>query len=203
MKKKFLMMILTIMSAMILVSCGSKMPKELKTEDITENTLYIKADGSNQIAYTSDFREKYYNLDELKSFIFAELKEYNDKYGEETASLTDISEKDGKVKTVIIFKDSKAFLDFNKKKGDISLSFPSFSKIEKDFSSVDFISADGGESKKGKEAVDSDKDNAVLITGPILLKTEKKIKFYSTGKLIDKHNISLGEGEEALVVFAR
>lgn len=203
MKKRYLLLALSIMSVFLFAACGSKMPKELKAEDVAEDTLYIKADGMNQIAYVSDFKENYYNEEELKSFIYKELEFYNNKFGEGTAELTDFISKNKMVKAIITFKNNKAYADFSKKKSDTPISFPSFSKLMEEYEELDFFSSKDGESKKGKDAIDREKDNVAIVSGPILFQTEKKILYYSTGKLIDENHLKLEEKEEAVVVFKR
>lgn len=203
MKKKLFMILISVFSVFLLSACKGGMPKHLKANKITEDTLYIKADGSNQIAYISDFKEKYYNIEELKSYIFSELKDINHAFGEDTAIISDMDEANGKVKVVITFQNSKAFLEFSKKKSNHHVSFPSYSKMREEFGETAFLSASGEGQKKGSQVIDSKKDNAVRISGPILLMTERDIKYYNSGKLIDNHHIQLGNGEEALVVFER
>lgn len=200
MKKTVLLLLMSLF--FLLSACGKKMPKELKVESITENTMYIKADGTSQLAYISDFSEKYYNIEELKSYIFGELKDYNTK-NEDAATIADIVERGEKAIAVLHFKESKVFLDFCTKKSSNPVSYPSFSKIKELYGDRDFNSSSDEGIKKGREAVNPDNDNVIVVKGPILLQTEKRIKYYTTGKLLDENHLKLEGEDEAVVVFER
>lgn len=203
MKNRFLLLFLVFGSMLLLFGCGSAMPKELKVDKVTENSLYIKADGTAQVAYLSDFKESYYNAEELKSFIFNELQPYNEKYGEGSAEISELTEDGGVVKVILTFKDSKAFVDFSKHKSNTPIRYPSFAKISEEYGELVFQSASEEGAKKGIAAIDKENDNVLVVSGPVLLLTEKKIKYYSAGRLVDKHHIRLDDKDEAVVVFAR
>lgn len=203
MKRSYVVLFTAIVLMFSLSACGSKMPKELKAEEMTEDTLYIKADGSNQIAYVSDFKEKYYSADELKLFMESQMKGINAKYGEGVATVSDISEEGGKIKAVLNFTDNKAYAEFSKDKSEKPISYPSFSKILEEYGNTAFHSASDEGTLKGSEAINKEKDNVVIVTGPLLLKVEKEIRYYSAGELKDSHHLHISDGEEAVVVFGR
>lgn len=203
MKKNVVLMVLTILSVFSLFACGSKMPKELKAEEIQEETLYIKADGSNQVAYLESFEEDYYNVEELKAFMDKELKPYNEKYGENVVTISELELSGKNVVAVLNFLNNKAYAEFSKKLSNKPISYPTFNKIMQEYGDLDFNSVKEEGIQKGSKVINSDKHNVVVITGPILLMTEKKIQYYSAGKLVDENRLRLDEGDEAVVVFSR
>ena len=102
MKKNTLLAFGMVITTVLLSSCNG-MPKEIKADEVKEETIYMRSDGSSQVAYVEDFNEKYLNLDELKGYISSELSSYNKKYGDKAAVLSEIELKSGKVKAVLTF----------------------------------------------------------------------------------------------------
>ena len=106
MKKNTLLAFGMVITTVLLSSCNG-MPKEIKADEVKEETIYMRSDGSSQVAYVEDFSEKYLNLDELKGYISSELSSYNKKYGDKAAVLSEIELKSGKVKAVLTLKSSE------------------------------------------------------------------------------------------------
>ena len=190
-----------ISAALILTSCES-MPKEIKVEDINEETLYMRADGSSQAAYVEDFNEKYFSVNELKGYISSELSAYNKKYGDKAAVLSEIELKDGKVKAVLTFKSAKIYEAFNSKKGEKNVKFPEKAKALSEFGKLSFTETDEGE-KKAADEVLTDEYNIAVVEGKVLFQTGKKIKYYSGGTLEDANHIRVDEGKRAVVVYSK
>ncbi len=192
MKKRTLLALGLVTVTVALSSCNS-MPKEIKAEDIKEETLYMRADGSGQVAYVEDFKEKYFNLDELKGYISSELSNYNKKYGEKAAVLSEIELKGDKVKVVLTFK-----------KGENNTKFPTVAEALSEFGELTFTEAGSEEgAKKAADEVLTDKYNIAVIEGPMLFQTGNKIKYYSGGNLVDEHHIRVDEDNKAVVVYSK
>ena len=203
MKNKTLLALGLMAATLVLSSCES-MPKEINLEEIKEETLYMRTDGSGQVAYVEDFKEKYLNLEELKSYILAELISYNKQYGDKVAELSNIELKDGRVKAVITFKNAETYAAFNNAKGENNAKFPKAGEALSEFGELVFNEADSKENiKKAADEVLTDKDNIAVIEGPMLFQTGSKIKYYSGGTLIDEHHIRVDEGSKAVVVYSK
>lgn len=203
MKKRTLLALGLVTATVALSSCNS-MPKEIKAEDIKEETLYMRADGSGQVAYVEDFKEKYLNLEELKGYISSELSAYNKKYGEKAAILSEIELKGDKVKVVLTFKNVEVYAAFNSKKGENNIKFPTAVEALSEFGELTFIETDSeGNIKKAADDVLTDKYNIAVIEGPMLFQTGNKIKYYSGGTLEDEHHIRVDEGNKAVVVYSK
>ena len=203
MKKRTLLALGLVTATVALSSCNS-MPKEIKAEDIKEETLYMRADGSGQVAYVEDFKEKYLNLEELKGYISSELSAYNKKYGEKAAVLSEIELKGDKVKVVLTFKNVEVYAAFNSKKGENNIKFPTAVEALSEFGELTFIETDSeGNIKKAADDVLTDKYNIAVIEGPMLFQTGNKIKYYSGGTLEDEHHIRVDEGNKAVVVYSK
>ena len=203
MKKRTLLALGLVTVTVALSSCNS-MPKEIKAEDIKEETLYMRADGSGQVAYVEDFKEKYFKLDELKGYISSELSKYNKKYGEKTAVLSEIELKGDKVKVVLTFKNTEVYTAFNSKKGENNTKFPTVAEALSEFGEITFTEADSEEgAKKAADEVLTDKYNIAVIEGPMLFQTGNKIKYYSGGNLVDEHHIRVDEDNKAVVVYSK
>ena len=203
MKKRTLLALGLVTATVALSSCNS-MPKEIKAEDIKEETLYMRADGSGQVAYVEDFKEKYLNLEELRGYISSELSAYNKKYGEKAAILSEIELKGDKVKVVLTFKNVEVYAAFNSKKGENNIKFPTAVEALSEFGELTFIETDSeGNIKKAADDVLTDKYNIAVIEGPMLFQTGNKIKYYSGGTLEDEHHIRVDEGNKAVVVYSK
>lgn len=203
MKKNTLLAFGMVITAVLLSSCNG-MPKEIKADEVKEETIYMRSDGSSQVAYVEDFNEKYLNLDELKGYISSELSSYNKKYGDKAAVLSEIELKSGKVKAVLTFKSSEIYEAFNSKKGENNARFIKTDKALSEFGELSFIEvdSDAGKKKAAGEAL-SDEYNIAVVKGPVLFQTGDKIKYYSEGNLNDSHHIRVDEGKEAVVVYSK
>lgn len=203
MKKKTLLALGLLTITAVLSSCNS-MPKEIKLEDIKEETLYMRADGSSQIAYVEDFKEKYSNLEELKGYISSELNAYNKKYGEKAAELSEVELNGGQVRVVLTFKSTEIYTAFNSKKGENNTRFLTANEALSEFGELTFNEADSKEDvKKAANEALTEKYNIAVIEGSMLFQTGNKIKYYSGGTLIDEHHIRVDEGSQAVVVYAK
>ncbi|MGP1613269.1 MAG: hypothetical protein ACTTG8_09310 [Catonella sp.] len=201
MKKKSL---LAIAAAVIILSSCDSMPKEIKAGDVSVETLYMRADGSGQVAYVEDFTEKYFNIEELKGYIAAELISYNKQYGDKVIELSDIELKNSGVTAVLTFKDEKVYADFNKARGDNNVKFPKAAEALTEFADALFKEADSKEdiNKKASEVL-SDDYNIAVVNGFLNFQTGKKIKYYYGGTLIDTHHFRVDEGKTAVVVYSK
>lgn len=203
MKKRTLLALGLVTATVALSSCNS-MPKEINIEDIKEETLYMRSDGSGQVAYVEDFKEKYLNLDELKGYISSELSVYNKKYGEKSAELSKIELNGGKVRAVLTFKSAEVYTAFNSKKGENNTKFPTVAEALSEFGELTFTEAGSEEDiKKAADEVLTDKYNIAVIEGPMLFQTGNKIKYYSGGDLVDEHHIRVDEDNKAVVVYSK
>lgn len=203
MKKNTLLAFGMVITTVLLSSCNG-MPKEIKADEVKEETIYMRSDGSSQVAYVEDFNEKYLNLDELKGYISSELSSYNKKYGDKAAVLSEIELKSGKVKAVLTFKSSEIYEAFNSKKGENNARFIKADKALSEFGELSFteVDSDAGEKKAAGEVL-SDEYNIAVVKGPVLFQTGDKIKYYSGGNLNDSHHIRVDEGNEAVVVYSK
>lgn len=203
MKKRAILALGFITVTLALSSCES-LPKEIKAGDIKEETLYIRVDGSSQVAYVEDFKENYLNLGELKGYISSELNAYNKKYGEKAAELSDIELKNRQVRAVLTFKNADVYTAFNSKKGENNTKFPKMAEALAEFGELTFTEANNKEDiKKTAKEVLTDEDNIAVIDGSVLFQTGNKIKYYSGGSLIDIHHLRVDEGNEAVIVYSK
>ena len=204
MNKRSILALAMVALSLVLSSCD-RMPKEIKAEEVTEETIYMRDDGSAQVAYVEEFTDKYLNKDELKGYIASELVAYNKKYGENAAELSDITgSNDGKVRVVLTFKDATVYEEFNSKKGENNTMFPKVAEALTEFGDMKFKEAgsDNGAEKSAKEVLSAEY-NVAVVEGPVLFQTGNKIKYYSGGSLEDEHHIRVGEDSKVVVVYAK
>ena len=203
MKKKGLLA-LGLMTAVLALSSCDSMPKEIKLEDVKEEILYMRDDGSGQIAYVEDFKEDYLNLDELKGYINAELAAYNKQFGEKAAELSNIEVSAGKVRAVLTFKSADVYTAFNEKKGENNVRFLNSKEALTEFGEIAFDEADSKENvKRAADEVLTDDYNIAVVEGSMLFQSKNKIKYFAGGTLLDVHHIRVDEGCKAVVVYSK
>ena len=66
------------LSALFLSGCGKTEIADLDVFSVSERSVYLKADGSLQVAYVEDFSENYYDKNSLKEYALAVADEYNE-----------------------------------------------------------------------------------------------------------------------------
>jgi len=182
----------------------AKVMDSLTLEDITGETVFIAKDGSISVGYVDDFAESYYDLSELKEFMEEQLKAISDEIGS-TVSLTSIDVKNKQVRAILSFADAKAFNAYEAEVGKIKVEVPGITEAAADYRATMFYNADNSlaSMKTGGEVIDTKKQGAAVVSGPVTVITAGKIEFYSSGKLSGVRTLVLADDETAVILFTK
>lgn len=188
-------------TAMVVLMLSSCMPREIKPEDMTVETVYYRSDGSVQVGYLEEFFEKYYSVDELKNYVLDDISRFN-KNIEDTIKLESVTDEDGIVKVVLTFKNIDILVRYNNDKEYKKARFLNRAEALKEYGNTVFKSVEDGKELLGKELITDD-----IITmsghGGIKFQSNKKILFYKGGKLEDSNHIILDIEGENVVLFPK
>ncbi len=184
MKKVFLSLVFIIMLTGM-TGC-SKQDVILTFEDISENTILIKANGVIQSAIVEDFDKEYYNLSELTEFVKKEVDGYNQEIGQEEVIIDDVLLKRGKAVVILTYSGMAHYSEFNNVRaayfkadiGDVPLQLPEKVLSVKNDELVNLDSVLGG------------KNQVLVLYEPYEIIVEGDIKYYS-------ENASLEDGNKA------
>lgn len=205
--KKSTFRILLCGCILLLGGCAEKAPENLAAAEVTEETLYLRSDGTVQSAYLEDFARDYYREAELKTFMQEMVERYNERSGGEV-TLAELTVSGGKASAVLNYDNLERYSDFNRDAGT-----PEDQKIAETLTSEEAVARFGTESfyqaknQKGnvsaKEALEGKKRLIVSVEGPIQVKTSGTILYYSAGRLTDATTLAVGEDETAVIVYKK
>lgn len=177
---------LSVMVLMIVTLAGCKKGNvSIKTSEIEANTMLIKSDGSVQVATVEEFKESYYDLDELKEFINKNLTEFNQKVGNETAVVLDsLDQRKGNAIMVLHYANMAYYAEFNDTDAKLYTSVADAKQLPETLINAQ---EDGSMSKNDVLSLEDAK--AVSLSEEYHLIVSGKIKCYTNGTIIDKNEI--------------
>ena len=101
--------IAALLLAVILTGCGGEEPVTHESQAIT-----IDSEGTVLCEFVEDFSEDYYDVEELKNMVSAEIAGFNsDRLRDDAAELVETEKKDGSVRMSIKFATTSDFMEFN------------------------------------------------------------------------------------------
>ena len=195
-KKRFYGVILTffVFSVFLVLSgCGKKQTGEFKP---TENSIYIKRDGTLESAIISGSQQTYYNVDALKAFVQKEIDEYNVKKGAQAVSIVSAEINNNIIKLILSYSDANSMIEFAQTTQDDTLNITSVSIMSmKDAQAAGLTQGLSPDAAKKKSAY------IAVIDGTGYVYTEGKILF-AEGSAVTKTSdftVNLGGGRSYIV----
>lgn len=85
--------------------CATKYPET--------DTVYIQKNGTVQEATVESFDKEYYEEEELKDFITAEIEKYESEYEKGSVKLKDFLVEEGVAKLMMKYDGYQSYMDFN------------------------------------------------------------------------------------------
>lgn len=111
-KQGCVILLLTIACVVLVTGCGKKKDKKTTTtEEKITATFTVAQDNSFEVVYEEDFKEDYYNKDELDSMVDRELQEFNNNYGTGVIK-SGLEIKDGRAKLILKFPDYASYVSY-------------------------------------------------------------------------------------------
>jgi hypothetical protein len=171
----------------------------ITSDDIINDTMLIKRNGSMYVAIVEDFDKSYYNLSELNEFVTKEVNAYNNKVGSEEVTIEELELKNGKAVLILKYTKMAHYSAFNNMPAayfsadteNVALELPtSYVDAKKDI----MVDKD--------VAMKNDKNKVLVIYEPYEVIVEGKIKFYSdNAKYIDENKVSSNSEDMAVIIF--
>lgn len=192
--------------AFLLAGCEEKAPEELTLVEITDETLYLRSDGTVQSAYLEDFDKDYYQEGELRTFLQEMVDRYNERSGE-AVSFTELTVSGGKASAILTYDTLDSYAAFNRNPGEAEETKRVEALAEEDvaarYGSTVFARAGKSETQTGSELFNAKKQQAVVVNGPIQVKIPSDILYYSNGTLLDTQTLQIPQDTEAVIIYKK
>ena len=205
MKRKILAVLLVAcLTALCLAGCGEKEIADFDVFSVTTQSVYLKADGSLQVAFVEDFNESYYDKNSLKEYALAVADEFNTENTYGDVLIEGVNVKDNKAVLLMKFASVSSYLQFTEEYS-VQPVIKSFDTDEAHmaFDEESFMPAKrSAKAKKGTEAI-TDKENVISVSGNVEIQTSGKIMYYTDGELIDSNHIKVFEGADAVIIYKK
>ena len=180
----------------LLSGCGQK--DKLSAENVKDNTILIRTDGTMDQYITGTFDKEYYSEKDLKDFAEEKIKDYNKREGSTRISLVSVHVEKQVASMLIEYESVKDYTAFNSLEGsfmtvaqakDADLFPDTLSAVEKDTE----ISLE--DAKLGDEW------HVLCLCADTNIKVSGTMKYYSNAILLNPSAVKAGTEKTALVVF--
>lgn len=197
-KRIFHILLITLVCCLLsFTACGQK--TELSSENTSDNTVLVRADGSLEQYITSSFNKDYYSEDDLTSFAKEQINSYNEKVGSEQVSFVSVQVKKKTVNMLLEYKTVEDFAAFNSQEA----SFMTVKEAkEEDKLPETLYKTTGGETEVSLDEVKlNDKWYVFFLTGDTDIKTSGEMKYYSNAILLNRTTVQANAEETAMIIF--
>ena len=182
----------------MLAGC-SKKEIFISTDNVTDNTILVKRDGSLYVAIAEEFDKSYYNLDELNEFITKEVNAYNDKQGSKEVTIEELELKNGKAVMILGYTKMAHYSAFNNVPAayfssdteNVALELPS-----------QYLDARKNTQVDKDTAFKSGKNQVLVLYEPYEIIVEGDIRYYSdNATLVDESKLKSDSEEMTVVIY--
>jgi thioredoxin-related protein len=196
--KRVLIGVISILSILMLAGC-SKKEIFISTDNVTDNTILVKRDGSLYVAIAEEFDKSYYNLDELNEFITKEVNAYNDKQGSKEVTIEELELKNGKAVMILGYTKMAHYSAFNNVPAayfssdteNVALELPS-----------QYLDARKNTQVDKDTAFKSGKNQVLVLYEPYEIIVEGDIRYYSdNATLVDESKLKSDSEEMTVVIY--
>ncbi len=168
--KKWIVLMMSICSSILIYGCGSQ------NTAVNETTVIVNKNGKVTDAIVESFDADYYNAGELRSMIDKELEEYQKLSGSKgNAVLSDFEVAQGLARVLIEFASPEDYASFN----GVPFFYGTISEAYEAGYDLDVtLKSSAGQDIIGKtELMDMEKKHIVIVSEPIRIQTYGKILF--------------------------
>lgn len=196
--KKLLFCTLLLLFLMGATSC-SKENITIKVDEITDDTLLAKPDGTLQVATVEDFDKSYYNLGELEDFVKNQVNTYNKSQGKDDIEIDDVQLRGGKAIMLLTYGGMEPYSGFNEVKAAYFTGGADSSALELP---ATIINSKNNSLASTKEILSNNKYKILVIYEPYNIMVDGKVKYYSeNAKLIDENTVKAASEGATIVVY--
>lgn len=184
-----------VLSMLLLSGCHKE---ALHIGDLEKSTLLIRDNKSIQAGFVENFSKKYYNEDELESFVKEQIKEYNEE-NDTDIDLDGFKVKGKKAYLLMSFPDMETYADFIQVENVVERFDDALDSMElpEKFSSM---------KEEGEKAADEIKNpknyTIAIIKEDIDVTVEGEIAYYTGGAILNNRKIEAqADGDKYTVLL--
>ena len=186
--KKWKMLLLCTLIVVTLTACGN-------LSDISGDTIVIDKKGVVTGVIVEEFKESYYDGEELKNMVMQEVSDYNGEAGSENVTLSSFEVKDGIVSVFLEYKNANDYKTFNDKEffaGTISQAY------DAGYNFVEMKSADGTKTLLPEEVLEKGDSHIIIWEEPVAIRTSGAIAYTSSNVEIKANKEAAATAEDGL-----
>ncbi len=196
--KKFLFYTVLALGFILTAGCKNK-DRVITVDDVENNTVLVKNDGTVQTATVEVFDKNYYNLDELKNFITQQITKYNQDNGQGSIVMDSLNLKDGNAVLVLNYANLDHYTAFNK----VEAAFTTTTEAKSsgmDLPDV-FVSASDGAYASPDVALKNEKYRVLVLHEQTDVIVDGSVKYFTNGKLMSKSKLQTGSGDACVIIY--
>lgn len=194
------LLLYTILALCLILSAGCKKKDRIITvEDVENNTVLVKNDGTVQAATVEVFDKNYYNLDELKGFITGQINQYNQANGPDSIIMDSLTLNNGNAVMVLNYSGVEHYNAFNKVKASLTTTADAKSS-KMDLPDV-YVSAKDGAYASPDVALKNNKYKVLVLNEETDVLVDGTVKFFANGKLSGKSKFQTGSDEQSVIIY--
>lgn len=205
--KKVRIAMAVLMTATLLFGCGSK-SGATSTFAPTQNSIFVRRDGTVSSALVEVDDKSYYDQAELKTFIEEWITTYNTEQGSSGVTLASCTLKDGMAAAVFDYASGADLCSFTQASDDqanqaglLEVSTISDGLVQGKVSDGTWKAGKDGSSVSLDTVIKQGDLNLVTMDGAVTLQTEGKIQYYSGAvTMVDDFTVT-STGGKSYIVF--
>ncbi len=196
--KKFLLY--AILALCLVLSAGCKKKDRIITaEEVKNNTVLVKNDGTVQAATVEVFDKNYYNLDELNNFVTNQINKYNQENGSGSIIMDSLTLNEGNAIMILSYAGLAHYNAFNK----VETAFTTTAEAKSSKLELPqvYLSAKDGAYASPDVALKNSKYQVLVLNEKTNVMIDGTIKFFTNGKMNGKSNFETGSEEQSVIIY--
>lgn len=196
-KRKIITMVYLLLIILpILTSCGRE--TKLSADNIKENTILIRQDGTLEQYITETFKEEYYKEKDLAAFAEEAMENYNNGKEKKQVSLVSVKVKDKTAHMMIEYETVEDFAAFN----SLDASFLSVKEAKEQKILPEILYKSGKGTKVSLEKAKlEDSWHVFCMSGNTNITTAGEMKYYNNAILLNQTTVKANTEEMAFIIF--
>ncbi len=194
----FCSLIIAVMTGIIGCSRGAK---SLDINEISENTMLARANGTLQVATVEEFNKDYYSFEELTEFVKNQVDAYNAKAGGDkvTIGTNDLLKKNDKAIMLLTYSGMDQYTAFN----EVTAAYFTGGIKDNPLALPDSLVNAGNNSQTGtQEVIQNGKYKILVVNEPYNIVVDGKLKYYSgNAKLLEDDVVRSADEGMTVIVF--
>lgn len=196
--QKFLLY--TVLALCLIFSAGCKnKDKIISVDDVKNNTLLVKNDGTVQAATVETFDKNYYNQDELNTFIMGQIGKYNQANGQDSIVLDSLNVKDGNAVLILNYSNLEHYKAFNEVDAALTTTIDA-KNGNLELPDV-YVSASDGAFASPDVALKNDKYKVLVVNEKTDIIVDGTVKYFTNAALLSKSKLQTNSEEKSVIVY--